>query len=623
MASFWLGRRLRFSIRTLFTGSVCACTVVFQAVLAGPEDNRNLEVQRAQERSRTVREHQPVTPDVRLQPEGRESADLPVQLPIAETPSFPVRRVVLQGEEADRFRFALKEALRATGLRYQKERDGSMRLTGSRTTAAEHASEGVPLGAQGIGHLLGAVQNAVIGRGYTTTRILAEPQDLTSGTLTFRVIAGRVGSIVRVREAEGGAPEASSPAVLAALPVRSGEILNLRRLEQGLENLSRVPGSKADIKIVPGSDANTSDLLVALEHRPVPLRLAIGIDNTGTHRTGKYQGSVTLSVDNPLGLQDLFSITIGRNLGGSDPVSIVDDIGDEIDTRHGRSSNWNISCSIPYGSWLLGYQGSRYTYHQVIPGYYELYSYSGTVEQHELGLSRVVYRDARRKTTGMLNAWTRRSRSFIDDAEIDLQRRSTAGWQIGLSHKEHFPASVLELALSYRLGTGAMGAMRAPEELFGEGTSRMRIMEFGVHYLHPFAIGRQSLYYSGRLRGQLNGTRLLPHDQLAIGGQSSVRGFDGTMNLVAERGFIWRNELGWSIERESELYAFVDVGQVYGPSVEELVDQRLVGAGLGVRGQHRLFGLLQYDLFAGVPLSHPDDFQSDEITVGFMLNYVL
>ena len=50
-------------------------------------------------------------------------------------------------------------------------------------------------GEQHINQLMVTMQNDVIGRGYTTTRILAAPQNLSEGTLVLAVLPGKVRSV--------------------------------------------------------------------------------------------------------------------------------------------------------------------------------------------------------------------------------------------------------------------------------------------------------------------------------------------------------------------------------------------------------------------------------------------
>ncbi|MBS2699723.1 ShlB/FhaC/HecB family hemolysin secretion/activation protein, partial [Salmonella enterica subsp. enterica serovar 1,4,[5],12:i:-] len=74
-----------------------------------------------------------------------------------------------------------------------------------------------------------------------------------------------------------------------AIPASRGDILNLRDIEQGLENFRRVPSANADIKIVPGAQEATSDLQVNW-HEGRPVRLSLGLDDSGSKSTGRYLG---------------------------------------------------------------------------------------------------------------------------------------------------------------------------------------------------------------------------------------------------------------------------------------------------------------------------------------------
>lgn len=200
------------------------------------------ELLRQQERERILRKQQEAAPNVRARSPHAPSPDL---LPRDETPCFPIGRIRLDGEDAQRFLWALRAA--------DPEND---------------AATGRCLGAVGISVVMARVQNAVVARGFVTTRILAAPQDLTGGTLTLTVVPGRIHAIFF-------APGTSRAATAwNAMPVGRGDLLNLRDIEQALENFKRVPTVEADIQIVPadGGDARPgqSDLVIAWRQRSPP-----------------------------------------------------------------------------------------------------------------------------------------------------------------------------------------------------------------------------------------------------------------------------------------------------------------------------------------------------------------
>ena len=75
----------------------------------------------------------------------------------------------------------------------------------------------------------------------------------------------------------------------------------------------------------------------------------------------------------------------------------------------------------------------------------------------------------------------------------------------------------------------------APEEEFGEGTSRMQIFTAGIDFTYPFTIGNQPFRFNTSWNGQWNGTPLTQQDKLSIGGRYTVRGFDGELSLSGEK----------------------------------------------------------------------------------------
>ena len=562
----------------------------FQAALADTieeNESRRQEMRRRQQEQQLQREV-----DVRLD-DTRQSTLTPSAAESAESPCFPIHTVTLTGDAAGRFQFALKKALKETGFQ-----------------------SGQCLGAQGVNRIMVAAQNAVIGRGYTTTRILAAPQDLNSGTLELTVLPGKVRSVRTDTSHNDQTRAARIAAFQNEIPLKGGDILNLRRIEQGLENLKRVPTAEADIQIVPADAPDESDIVVAWRQRLLPYRLSLGVDDSGSKTTGKYQGSLTFSADNPFGLSDLFYLSYGRHLGHTDAHT-----DSEGKKTAGGTQSYAFHYSVPAGNWLWSWNHNYYRYHQAVAGINEVYDYNGKSRGSDIGFTRLLYRDARRKSHIGFKLWQKENQSFIDDAEVEVQRRKTAGWQLSLKHKEYIGRSTLDIGLAYKRGTGMADAIAAPEEVFDEGTSRMKVITADISYNHPFQIGRQHFVYDTALHAQWNKTPLTPLDKIAIGGRYTVRGFDGESSLSAERGWYWRNEVAWSFKPAHQFYLALDGGHVSGDSAQYLLGQTLIGAAAGLRGQFQAGGSLNYDLFAGKPIKKPKGFQTASTVFGFNLNY--
>ena len=199
---------------------------------------------RQQEQERALRERQESRPDIHVDPVDKTMPALvkldAKLLPHDETPCFPIKEIHLIGEEAQHFQWVLAQAHLHNGL--------------------ADSAIGQCLGAQGINIVAARLQHAIIDRGFVTTRVLASQQTLDNGILTLTLIPGRIHTI---RFAEGTSQRATK---WNALPMKRGDLLNLRDIEQALENFKRVPTAVVDIQIgvAQATDAalGDSDLII-------------------------------------------------------------------------------------------------------------------------------------------------------------------------------------------------------------------------------------------------------------------------------------------------------------------------------------------------------------------------
>ncbi|QJQ96224.1 ShlB/FhaC/HecB family hemolysin secretion/activation protein [Halomonas sp. PA5] len=534
------------------------------------------ELLRQRERDRALQERQETVPDVRLSV-PLESLE---HFPDRESPCFVIHELVWRGNELQRFGW-LDDAVVG--------RDPG------------DTPIGRCLGAQGVNLVLKRAQNALIERGFVTSRVLVEPQDLSDGVLTLTLLPGRIASL-RVAE-----PERRHASLRNAVPARPGAILNLRDIEQALENFQRLPSVEVDIQIAPAEEPGGSDLVIDYQ-QGFPLRPGWSLDDSGSDATGRYLNGVTVAYDNLLGINDLFYVYLGKDLGGGD--------------RGGRGNkSRTLHYSVPWGYWHLAATASDYDYHQTVAGAFEDYVYSGNSRTLGASLSRLIYRDASRKTSLEFGGFQRQSRNYIDDVEIEVQRRTVGGWEAGVHHREFVGRATLDLGLGYQRGTGAFGARPAPEEPFDEGTSRFKIVTANGDLDLPFQLGEWMLRYRGHWRMQRNLTPLSPLERFSIGGRYTVRGFHDT-SLAAERGWLVRNELEVPLGASGQrLYAGIDHGHVGGASSEWLLGRQLTGAVVGLRGT--LLRHFHYDILLATPVGKPEGFRTDGHDLGFSLNLVL
>ncbi|PIJ50821.1 ShlB/FhaC/HecB family hemolysin secretion/activation protein [Erwinia sp. OLTSP20] len=509
----------------------------------------------------------PKTPDVRLSP--RTSSFGHLTFPV-EKPCFHLNNVVLEGASAMPHWLPLQ------------------RLA--------NQAVGQCLGVKGINLLMRQLQNRLIDHGYVTTRVLAPAQNLKSGSLHLRILPGTI------RHVGTTADSGSWVTLYSAFPAHEGNLLDLRDIEQGLENLQRLPTVQAEMEIVPGSKPGESDIDLRWKQEKI-WRLAASVDDSGTKETGHYQGALTLFLDNPFSLSDLFYISGSHDLN-----------------RGGGKGTHNLlgHYSLPFGYWMFGITANDYHYHQTVAGLNNDYQYSGTSRNLDAQISRVLHRNGSQKTSASVDLVARESRNYIADTEIESQHRRTTSWRVGLQHRHYIGSATLDAGISYQRGTRWFGAMDAPEESFGEATALSRIIQYNLQLDLPFNLVNEQFRYNVQYLRQTSHTMLTPQDQFAIGNRWTVRGFDGERSLSASQGWFVRNDFAWRTPlQQQELYLGVDYGEVGGNDAN-LIGHHLAGSVLGLRGAISRVG---YDLFAGMPVSKPAGYRTSPVTLGFTLTW--
>ncbi|HCB2860317.1 ShlB/FhaC/HecB family hemolysin secretion/activation protein [Klebsiella aerogenes] len=453
------------------------------------------------------------------------------------------------------------------------------------------------LGANGINILMGQLQNILIGHGYVTTRILAPQQDLKSGVLRLVVMPGYVRQVRLTDDSN------KYVTLYSAFPAHSGNVLDLRDIEEGLENLQRLPTVQANMEIIPGDKPGESDIVIT-RHQDRMWRVDASLDDSGSESTGQYQGNLTLSLDNPLSLSDLFYLSGSHNLDGNGGK---------------KSQSLTGHYSVPFGYWQAGITASDYDYVQTVAGINGDYQYSGSSKSFDVQLSRILHRSGSQKTTLTADVLAREQRNYVDDTEIEVQRRQTAAWKLGLQHRHYIGNATLDAGISYQRGTRWFGAQPAPEEYYGYGTALSKILQLNANLNIPFVLGNQNFRFITQYQRQSSNTPLTSPDMFSIGNRWTVRGFDGERTLSASHGWYVRNDIAWSTPLPAqELYLGADYGEVGGTGSETLVGKHLAGGVIGLRGQYLR---ASYDLFAGIPLSKPDGFKTDPVTTGFSLSW--
>ena len=538
----------------------------------------NLQLQR-QEQQREYLQQQTES-KAYLQLGKPQTAQAPQQIPLNETPCALIQTIRIENQSIQNAHF---NTLLQKALSGKNQADNPI---------------GRCLGQQGITLIIARLQEVLIEQGYITSQAQVAAQDLKNGELFIQIKAGRIAQINIV----------GTKINSRALALQNENILNLRDIEQSIENLERLKSISVQAQISPSDTLDHSDLAINLSTQK-PLRFSFLINDNGSRNTGKIQSNLSLEWDNPLHLADSLYLSIGQALGGYN--------------RGPRGSeNQFLQYRIPIGYWQIAAMYSQNHYEQTLYGPFASYLYHGQSKQAELKLERVLHRSGSSRTAAHINAFMRRSNNYINDLEVLVQRRQVGGWQIGLDHTQYFTNSTLNAQFEFKRGTGAFNSIPAPEEKFSEGSSRMQVLSGRLNWNRPFNLFAHSFNYNSQFEWQHNFSPLTPQDQLCLGGRYSVRGFSGEQTLCGERDQLWQQELSTPISTQKNLHAYLDfdIGQVDVPITSKKNQRFSISCiALGLRGVHTLpkNTLLQYDIFIGQPISNPFTDQSEKTIGGF------
>jgi len=486
------------------------------------------------------------------------------------------------------------------------EFSGLTRYARSRFATEIAAATGDCVHLAAINTLLRTVTNAYVADGHVTSRAVVGPQDLGGGTLRVTVIEGELEAV----EAAPGGP--GRAALGAAFPGLKGEILNLRDIEQGLDQLNRLASNDASIDIQPGRADGTSRLIVSRRRRGETVRAEIAADNSGQEATGRFQSTLSLEADNLLGTADFWSAYYSR----------------DAEYRDARGTEaFGGFFSQPYGAMTLSGSAGLYRYQSVITGQNQSFASAGESWNLLVNLDRLVFRDA--KTKFIVSAALRLTDTENSIRGIRLSSSSYALVTGGLSGQlqRRLGPGLATLSLGVRRGLDIFGADAADRGPGGPQLEFAKIVA-SAGYQQRFSLGKQSIFYAGQIAGQATDRTVFPAERFGLGGPATVRGFleDG---LSGDDGVFTRHQVsadlavfgeerdGWP---ETRLSGFVgyDAGTIFRDRRDAFERGTLQAAAAGLA---LVCGRLLADLTVAAPLSAPSFVEADPVEVTGSLRY--
>lgn len=374
-----------------------------------------------------------------------------------------------------------------------------------------------------LNEVLKAITDHYIQEGLVTSRAYLPQQDLSQGRLQVLVVEGKLENLKSA--ADSGL---STRELAMAFPGSEGQKLNLREIEQLLDQLNRLQSNQAQMEITPGNVVGGSDVLVKNTPQK-PWRASLARHNDGQKSTGEQQWGVGLDWDSPLGLADQLNLRSGH-----------DAVSDHQRTYQSNMLNYNL----PWGWWNFSYAYSESEYRTLGQGAGFDFKYTGESQTHQFRAERVIQRDAQGKTSLIAGLSHLRTRNFIEDSELANGGQRITEAQVGFVHGRIVGSGFANLELGMQQGIGALDAMGDGHPAGNEPTARYRKYTATLSFLQPFQIGEERFSFTSLATGQRSEDMLYNSQRISISGQSAVRGYKEQF-LSGDSGGYWRNDLRW------------------------------------------------------------------------------
>jgi hemolysin activation/secretion protein len=449
--------------------------------------------------------------------------------------------------------------------------EGALNLTEDTRKELTESYIGRCLTLADMNNLIRALTNYYIDHGYVTSRAYLPPQDLKNGALQIQVLEGL---IERIDINEDGAPRAGLD---TAFPGLTGEVLNIRDIEQGLDQINRLQSFDATVKLEPGDEPGASRVELETK-RAKPWTASIAYDNYGQSATGQHQVTFSGGIDDLLGLYDGLSLSFARDTA--------------FDPGLG-SRDFSGTYSIPFGYWSFRLSGSEFNFKSTVQGESQNFRTSGFENVITAELERVIYRDSMSKMSLSGFLTTDDTKNFVENVLLvtGSRRLTIAGTR--LTDSTHILDGIGHVSVGVEGGLKVLGALHDDPDL-PTGTPQAQYVKAvtDLGYTRPFKISDQDFSFDTTSHFEGSPDTLFNSQGVSIGGPYTVRGFRD-QGLIGDIGGYLRNELALTVPIPADaifvqptrvqLYGAIDAGWVTSHDANPTGRGILVGSALGIR----------------------------------------
>ena len=375
------------------------------------------------------------------------------------------------------------------------------------------------MGVHQINRLLAEITRVYVAAGFIAVRPYLRHMPAAGRTLDITVDEGYV-------EAIELADQRLPLSLRGAFPGMLGAPLNLRDLEQGLDQLNRLRSVDMTADIVPGSRQGASRIILRAAASAAHWSLDLGLDNTGNASTGPERQTLGLTLDSPLQLNDALSLSASNTL------------------NHGPrlSSSTGLFYSVPYGYWTLSAFASHIEYRAPLKLTTTTLYGSGRTDQFGLRVDRVLWRNQGHQLSAHLQLAHKDVDAYLQKARLGIQSPTLTLAEAGFNLFWH-DAAVWSLDLNYTRGLTWLGADRDSDRVLPNlPRAQSQTYRASLVQWRSSQLGGQPLQWQSQLSLQYSPDPLPAIEQLLGTDDSAVRGYRRN-SASGAIGALWRNTL--------------------------------------------------------------------------------
>jgi hemolysin activation/secretion protein len=377
------------------------------------------------------------------------------------------------------------------------------------------------------------IQNYYIEKGYVLARVYFDKKNISQAIIEIVVEEGKVSNleIKDNSKINDAMPLRRSLQRFFAFGFTKDQTVNLRDIEQGLDQINRLSSNNAKMDMTPSElKDGYSDIVINNQVKNIS-KPSIAINNSGNENTGKVRETITLDQDNLIGVNDNIYLSHSR----SDY--------DGVNKKYFKSDY--VAASIPFAYYTLGTSYSYSNYLTTARTSLSSSVSSGNTRSSSYYVSKVLARDKKYKISLKADLANIKNSNYLNDVFLDVSSRELTVGKLSLDNIFYTNFGTIFLQPKYNKGVDWVGAKKDSKNL-NQDAARAQFNLYGLYgsFSNNFSIPKTnvSLFHNLSFDSQYSEDRLFSSEQISIGGRYTIRGFEES-SIGGDNGYYIKNDL--------------------------------------------------------------------------------